>query len=68
MIRRQFSDSWELKRDLDPHKYQIEEMYRAVEKGRPVPVTLEEARWTIVLMEAIRAAATSKTEPAATSR
>jgi predicted dehydrogenase len=53
------SGDWNREKELDPHKYQIDEMYRVVEEGGEVPVSLEEARWTITLMEQIRDAAES---------
>lgn len=45
---------WSLERRLDPHTYLIDEMYRAVEGTTPVPIPLEEAGWTVRLLESVR--------------
>ncbi len=52
-----YSDEWEPKARIDPHKYQIDRTARALQYGHEMPVPLSEARWTIRLMEELREAA-----------
>ncbi|MDL5360616.1 Gfo/Idh/MocA family protein [Halalkalicoccus sp. NIPERK01] len=52
-----YSDEWEPKTRIDPHKYQIDRTAYALQHDLAMPVPLSEARWTIRLMEALREAA-----------
>lgn len=65
VAERRFDGSWETKKELGSHYYQIDEEARALLTGDPMPVPLSEAGWTISLMDAIRESATdrSRTEP-----
>ena len=47
-------DDWDTARSLDGHYYQFDAEARALETGGEMPVPLEEARWTVGLMEAVR--------------
>lgn len=55
VIQRNRSDDWETERNLVPHYYQFDLEAAALIQGRELPAPLEEARWTIQIMEAIRA-------------
>lgn len=57
VAERRFDGSWEAKRNLGSHYYQIDAEARALLAGEPMPVPLSEAGWTISLMEAIRESA-----------
>jgi predicted dehydrogenase len=52
--REHISDDWERRIALDAHAYQIDAEARALLNGDDPPVSLEEGRWTVELMEAIR--------------
>lgn len=54
VARAQVDDGWESTRDITPHYYQFDAEARALEAGEPMPVPLEQSRWTVALMEAIR--------------
>lgn len=60
-------DSWETESDLMPHYYQIDAEARALTGAGEMPVPLEEGKWTISLIDAIRAEAerttTTEREP-----
>ena len=52
----QLSDDWEATRDVKSHFYQIDLEARALQSGTEMPVSLEEIRWTMSLLNAIREA------------
>lgn len=56
VVRRARSDEWEAERDLVSHYYQFDAEAAALIQDRELPCPLEEGRWTIEIMEAIRAA------------
>lgn len=55
VLRRNRSDSWEAERDLVSHYYQFDLEATALIEGQELPVPLAEGRWTMEVMEAIRA-------------
>jgi predicted dehydrogenase len=57
LVERKRDDSWEVERDAVPHYYQFDAEAAALIQGRDLPSPLEEARWTIQIMEEIRASA-----------
>lgn len=57
VLRRKRRDDWETLAGLNGHYYQFDREARALRRGEALPVPLEEARWTVRLMEAIREAA-----------
>lgn len=57
MLKTKYDDGWENVKQMNPHYYQIDLESRAIASGRPMPVPVEESRWTMVLLEAIREAA-----------
>lgn len=57
VIRRSRDDSWDVARQLNAHYYQNDAESKALSAEGEMPVPLEEARWTILLMEEIRNAA-----------
>ena len=57
VVERRRSDSWEVERDAVPHYYQFDAEAAALLQNRDLPSPLEEARWTIEIMEAVRASA-----------
>jgi predicted dehydrogenase len=57
VLNRFGSNDWETERDLRSHYRQFDAEARALLEGTELPVPLEEARWTIQILEAIRAAA-----------
>lgn len=57
VLKRERSGDWDAKADLDSHYYQFEAEALALQGRGERPVPLEEAGWTIRLMEAIRTAA-----------
>ncbi|HKJ57963.1 MAG TPA: hypothetical protein VKA37_01955, partial [Halobacteriales archaeon] len=60
VARSTIGDGWETRRDLTPHYYQFEVEARALQRGEhPDPAVEERARWTITLLDAIEATATS---------
>jgi predicted dehydrogenase len=54
VAERQLDGSWETERRLNTHAYQLAAVVDAVSTGGPMPVPLEEAWWTIAVMEQIR--------------
>lgn len=56
-------DSWETESDLMPHYYQIDAEARALTGDGEMPVPLEEGKWTIALIDAIRAEAETEETP-----
>jgi len=54
-----FDDSWENESELKPHYALFDEFVDAVENGGDVPVSLEQSRWTVRVMELIRDSACS---------
>lgn len=52
-------NSWETARDLTPHYYQIDEEAKALTENREMPVPLEQAKWTMEIMEDIRNTSTA---------
>ncbi|MFD1588405.1 Gfo/Idh/MocA family protein [Halorientalis brevis] len=56
-VRDKRSDEWDVKTEMNSHYYQFEADALALEGRGERPVPLEEAGWTIRLMEAIREAA-----------
>lgn len=68
VIDRLRKNDWETKRDLHGHHYQFDAEARALLEGTELPVPLEEARWTIEIIERVREAAgatpaTAETQP-----
>ncbi|MBX0294043.1 Gfo/Idh/MocA family protein [Haloarcula nitratireducens] len=57
VARRALGDDWTAERDLDSHYYQIDADARAIIRGDPMPVPIEEGTWTMRIMESVRAAA-----------
>lgn len=57
VVERKRNDTWEAERDLVSHYYQFDAEAAALIQGRELPSPLEEARWTIEIMETIRASA-----------
>ena len=57
VVKRERGDDWDAKAELDSHYYQFEAEALALQGRGERPVPLEEAGWTIRLMEAVRAAA-----------
>lgn len=57
VARRARDDSWDVARQLNAHYYQNDAESKALSGEGEMPVPLEEARWTILLMEEIRNAA-----------
>lgn len=53
----QFDDSWETEAKTDSHCAIFDEFVDAIESGGDVPVSLEQSRWTIHLLEEIRESA-----------
>jgi predicted dehydrogenase len=54
VLQRLRNDDWDTERSLNGHYYQFDAEARALETGGEMPVPLEEARWTVRLMEAVR--------------
>ncbi len=67
VAQRARSDDWETHRDLNAHAYQFDREARALLGDAPMPDTLAEARWTIEIMEEIRASAGPEEAPATAS-
>ncbi|NIB98530.1 Gfo/Idh/MocA family oxidoreductase [Halobacterium sp. R2-5] len=59
VLKRKRNDDWDTLRLLNAHYYQNDAESRALEAGAPerMPVPLEESRWTMYLMSAVRDAA-----------
>ncbi|QLG64319.1 Gfo/Idh/MocA family protein [Halorarum salinum] len=57
VVRRARDDSWDVARQLNAHYYQNDAESKALLGEGEMPVPLEEARWTILLMDEIRNAA-----------
>ena len=55
VFNRKRNDNWEAERDLVSHYYQFDVEAAALLQDGTLPVPLAEARWTIEIMEAIRA-------------
>lgn len=53
----QFDDSWETEAKTDSHCAIFDEFVDAIESGGDVPVSLEQSKWTIRLLEEIRESA-----------
>lgn len=62
VIRRSRDDSWEVASDLDSVYYQLDREAEALLTGDDPVVPLEEAHWTIALMEAIRESSVAEEE------
>ena len=56
--RRKMNDDWETDRTVDSHYYQFDAEAKAIAVGGESPVPLDQAKWTIEIMEAIREEAT----------
>jgi predicted dehydrogenase len=54
VLQRKRNGDWDTERSLNGHYYQFDAEARALEAGDEMPVPLEEARWTVGLMEAVR--------------
>jgi len=50
-------ESWEMEKSLKPHYYQIDAEAKALSRGGEMPVPMEEGKWTIALINEIRAEA-----------
>jgi predicted dehydrogenase len=57
VVDRKRNDTWEVERDAVPHYYQFDAEAAALIQGRDLPSPLEEAHWTIQIMEKIRESA-----------
>jgi len=57
VIKRAMNDDWDVARKLNAHFYQNDAESRALITDSPMPVPLEEGRWTVQLMETIRESA-----------
>lgn len=53
----QLNDDWESVSQVRAHYGLFDQTAKALDKGRPVPISLESSKWTIKLMEEIRNAA-----------
>ena len=62
VLRRALSDDWDVARQLNAHFYQNDAESRALITDSPMPVPLEEGKWTVQLMETIRDAAAENGE------
>lgn len=54
MLENTIDGDWETEKALDPHYNLIDGMVEAVSRGTEPPVPLEEAKWTLEIMQAIR--------------
>lgn len=63
MAKRRLTDDPELERRWDSLAGQLDAEARALLADEPSPVPLEEARWTVALMEAVRESAGAKAAP-----
>lgn len=54
VARRARNDDWETEKMMNGHYYQFDAEARALSTESELPVPLDEARWTVRLMEAIR--------------
>lgn len=61
VLQRELRGGWEREKGLDPHLYQIDETYRAIEAGTTMPIPMTEAKWTVTVLAAIRSAADATT-------
>lgn len=61
VARQSIDGDWETRKAIDAHAYQLDGVVEAVETGGPMPVPVEEGRWTVALMEAIREESTAAT-------
>ncbi|WP_336003484.1 Gfo/Idh/MocA family protein [Halorientalis halophila] len=64
VVEQRRNDDWATRTEMDAHAYQFEAEALALTGDREPPVPLEEAGWTIRLMEAIRDAADAEVEVA----
>ena len=60
VVDRKRTGDWDAKTELDSHYYQFGADALALEGRGEQPVPLEEAGWTIRLMEAVRGAAADR--------
>lgn len=56
VAKQQFDEGWESMKATNPHYYQFDREAHALRNGEEMPVPLEQSRWTIAVMEQIRAA------------
>lgn len=54
LAENKIDDSWENEAELKPHYAIFDEFIDAIENGSDVPVSLEQSRWTVRIMELIR--------------
>lgn len=54
VVEDRVTGDWETETRLNQHYYQLDAVVRAVATGSPMPVPLEDARWTVAIMEQIR--------------
>lgn len=62
VARRTVDDDWDSVRNLDSHSYQFGEEVRAIQRDEPTAVPVAEGTWTLRIIEAVRAAATTDDE------
>ncbi|WP_144905474.1 Gfo/Idh/MocA family protein [Halobellus captivus] len=66
VLRRSRDDSWDVATDLDSLYHQLDREAEALLTGGEPAVPIEEARWTIALMESIRESSEPRDEASAT--
>lgn len=54
VAQNQLTDNWENAKEINPHYYQLDDVVTGLENGSSMPVPLEEARWTIAIIDEIR--------------
>ncbi|MFC7205358.1 Gfo/Idh/MocA family protein [Haloferax namakaokahaiae] len=57
MLKTKYDDGWDNVKQMNPHYYQIDLESRAIDTDGPMPIPVEESKWTMVLLEAVREAA-----------
>ncbi|QOS13590.1 GFO family oxidoreductase (plasmid) [Haloferax gibbonsii] len=57
VLKTKYDDGWKNLKQTNPHYYQIDLESEAIATGGPMPVPIEESKWTMVLLEAVREAA-----------
>jgi len=62
-VQDRISDDWETLKRSDSHYYQIDEEAKALLGDGEIPVPLEHAKWTTLLIDAIRKDAAERTLP-----
>ena len=60
MAERRFSSGWDIEKHWDPHYYQFHEEAEALLADAEPPFSLEEAKWTIRLIELVEEAAKAR--------